>query len=170
MTKRVAKQSRLEVLSHIAFIVACGLIGYSALVRSTEPRVPARNGFADGRIVDSDLLRQRPGTRTLFIGVQSTCRYCTQSMPFYRQVIDRAKGHSVTVIVGSREPADTTRRYLEAHNVRPHHTIEADLAIPIPATPALLWLDESGRVDRSWLGALTSAQEQEVLALMDAVQ
>jgi hypothetical protein len=115
----VNKQNRVETASHIVFILACLAIGYAALSRPTAPQTPARVGFADGRVVESSLLRPTVGSRTLFVGVQSTCSYCTRSMPFYRTLVSRAKQGPVKVIVGSREPTETTRRYLQEHDIHP---------------------------------------------------
>jgi hypothetical protein len=155
MTDRL--RSRWDVAANGAFIIACAVLVYVALTRPGEPEVvPARSGFADGQLLDGPEILAKRGNRFVFVGVQSSCQFCTASMDFYRRLAAAVEESGLQLVVGSREPASVTKSYLEEHSVH---------GVPIPATPVLLMVDTSGVVSGSWLGRLSPAQEEEILTL-----
>ena len=71
---------------------------------------------------------------------------------------------SIAIVAVAMEPTDITERYLLDHGV------EVDLVVPsigraLP-TPTLVTVNAEGEVERSWVGRLGPAQEDELLSVL----
>ncbi len=133
---------------------------------SAASRVPETYGPGDLVPSIADYSYQS-ATATLVLAVRSTCPYCTESMPFYRQLADsvRGTGGKVKLLAVSTEPATTVVDYFKAHAV----DIEVVRTVPegqlvIPGTPTLLLVDSEGRVRDRWVGMQPREQEEVILA------
>ena len=109
---------------------------------------------------------------TVVLVVRSQCTFCTDSMPFYRRLQQRAHHVSgrLRLVAVSLDPVAVGRAYLAEHGVMP------DAVAPYPittrtrvdGTPTLVAVDSSGRVVGRWTGRLSSTQEREMEAVLDA--
>lgn len=86
-------------------------------------------------------------------------------MPFYRRLGAAVTATRTTaLVIGSREPLTVTRDYLRTNRVAVSMTLELKgEPLRIPGTPALLLIDNRGRIVESWYGLLDSATETKVL-------
>ena len=108
--------SRLERAANIATIVTCVMICVALGTLLLRNREPQRSGPATGE----EILAQVKGVNfgsaeaTVVFVVRSTCQYCTESLPFYRSLVDRrnSKSASVRFVAVSAEPTDVVSRYL----------------------------------------------------------
>lgn len=168
---------RLESLSHVAFIVAC--LTLSVYVGKRVLEGPAST-TRDARQTTSGTVRPGdelplPGAgfeafdRTAVLWISTTCRYCTESVPFYRQLA--AKRHDrenrVGLIVASYEPADSLERYLAQHDI----VVDAVFTVPtgvrtVEGTPTITIVDARGTVVAVRAGLLTAEGEREVLSVL----
>lgn len=103
---------------------------------------------------------------TLVLSLRTTCPFCTDSMPFYRRLVEQreALGRSFRVAAVSPEDSSDFARYLG----------EGQLAVDIVAkidpkqwleylrTPTAFVVDAKGRIRGSWTGALSELREAEV--------
>ena len=163
----------LERVSHLVFIVsALVMIGFAIdRYRGDNTR---QNGVFRGAQDDPmpigssvgnwDAVTSGNSARTAVLVLRSTCIFCTESMPFYRQLSEFRSPERFALVVLSPEPDEVTRRYLASHSLlvdaaRRHTGAE----IPTRATPTLVLVDRTGRVEKSWLGKLNSDQQEELL-------
>lgn len=166
MTKGTIR-SALETASHIAFIGACIVLVVMAFRDdSTNVEATARHGFVQDLKIDRPDMIPSGSARAVFLGVRSTCRFCTESMGFYRRLAALQGPTTFELVIGSREAPEVTREYLKAYDVTPARIVSVDASVPLPATPALLVLAGDGSVTDSWLGKLSSDQEREVIAIV----
>lgn len=114
-----------------------------------------------------------PADYTLLIFLRSTCRYCTESMPFYsklKEVRDRG-AVSVRLAALAAEPPEILDGYLSAHKVAVDSTIALSPAqfseFRVRGTPTLILVDRENVVRRAWIGLLNPAQEAEVLSAVE---
>lgn len=115
------------------------------------------------------VIDDRSVTAVLFL--DSRCGFCTDSMPFYRQLSARRTTQSLGLsVVGPARREHEIRAYLAQHNLDSDRvgTIEDRGAIRIRGTPALLLLTHDRRVLGSWSGRLGGPREREVFATLDA--
>lgn len=106
--------------------------------------------------------------RTIVLFVRSTCRYCTESMPFYRQLAEskqRAVG-AVRFIVASMEPRETTSSYLGEHRVAVDDIVTVERDPKLQATPTLLVVSRESRVLGAWVGLQSASGRGDVERLL----
>ncbi len=104
--------------------------------------------------------------QTLLMVMDSNCRYCTESMPFYRRLLEaNAKGAAGTrtVAIGT-EPVETIQAYLRSHGVTIEAIADAEKQLKVAGTPTLLLVDNAGRVSQMWRGRLSEAGERDVFS------
>jgi hypothetical protein len=105
--------------------------------------------------------------RTLLMGLQTTCPYCTESAPFFRRLTAAAAGKTRTVAV-LPQPPDVAKRYLDGLGVRVDEIKQVSLpGIGVTRTPTLMLVDSSGLVRGAWTGELASDDEADVLAAVE---
>jgi hypothetical protein len=102
---------------------------------------------------------------TMLVVLQDGCRFCTESSPFYRRLVEQSSRNAgVRLIAVLPQDPDRGRRYLDSLGVTIAEVKQSDLgAIGVAGTPTLLLLDNQGKVEASWVGTLSAPQEAEVL-------
>jgi hypothetical protein len=170
----------LDKATNVGIILVCGAvvadIGYRNFApRSLEPSTappaaqrPRLDEYKPGETLAAlPGFTSRRGARSLLFVVKSSCRFCTDSMPFYQRVVQEVRtAKSPVQLVGvCLESAEACQEYFKRHNL----TMDLTLGVPpgtlkIVGTPTLLLVDEGGKVAASWTGALPApAQQQAVL-------
>ena len=167
--------SRIENAANIAVIVSA-LVFLGMAYRYLAPPVPAvpreapiySPGDSVGEIPGVSL---SDGKQTVIFFLSSTCRYCTDSMPFYREVAQFVTGSTevrerVQVVVVGREQEAVLRAYVEAHEFSPDQiktVTEADTP-KLALTPTLVLVNGAGGVDAAWIGQLDASNQGEFFA------
>ena len=108
-------------------------------------------------------------SQTLLVALQRPCRYCDDSMPFYRRLAARAAGRNDLRIVVVAPPRNREiGGYLAAAGFEPDEVVLADdpERFPAPGTPTLMAVDSEGSLTHSWFGLLDPGQEAEVLDVL----
>jgi len=101
--------------------------------------------------------------RTAVLFIRSTCHYCTESVPFYQ---DLMRGGARLVAI-SGEPQESLNAYLDEHGLAIESaTVERASWPKLTGTPTLLIVDDSGRVVKSWVGLLPAPDQQAVRELL----
>jgi hypothetical protein len=106
---------------------------------------------------------------TVLVGLSSTCRFCADSLPAFRQLNDavRSRGADhVRVFAVSLDSPDVLARYLQENGLtvfRPISVSRDSPAAPVASrTPTLVLVDRSGTVLASWAGRMTVDQMAKV--------
>jgi len=105
-------------------------------------------------------------TATVLLVVSSTCHYCSESMPFYRQLaaIQPKASGELGLLAVVPENSDTGLEYLSRNGVRVAGAISTPLSkVGLAATPTLVLLDRNGRVMDVWVGMLDARRQGNVL-------
>ena len=134
---------------------------------STTPRRDAnKNKPAVGAELKVPELEWEQGKRTLILALSTTCRFCTESAPFYRKL--RAEVDSRTRLVAVFPQAvEGGRNYLISLGLPVDQVIQSPLSsINVAATPTLILVSDEGKVIDSWRGKLPAATETEVMSLL----
>lgn len=161
-------QRRLEVAADVLFVAVCGGLLYVLVVGiragNTGPTNTSPYNVGE-RMSAVSGLDYGAADATLLMVAQSACRFCTDSMPFYRHLVEqrsqrRAPVRIVALMYESRDGA----RYLAANGV----AVDAIYAVSpedirnLP-TPTLILVDKAGRIAGLWRGTLSPTREQDVL-------
>ncbi len=102
-------------------------------------------------------LDPRAAERTVVLALNSRCRFCTESMPVYRELVRGREPGRVRVVAHSAEPEAQFRAYLAAQSLAVDVVLGPDSGrLPVHATPTALVVDRSGIVERIVTGRLGS--------------
>ena len=165
--------STLERVSHISLILvsvaALGLIVEQRLRPATGPGRPSDITGTKPTIPGVEW-QSRSGL-SLVISVSSSCRFCGESLDFYKHLSlqRRVADLSVPVFFVSNEPEDRLREFLVAGGVVEPKVIRlAPVTLGMPATPTLLLIGPDGVVQATYIGKLSQADENRVLGTIDS--
>ena len=152
----------LETCTNVAIVVACAAVTSTVIARwqiapGAEPQ-PFRPGSTAESLSGVDY--RRAGT-SLVLYVKSTCRFCTESMPFYKQLRSRAIEKGVPLIVVSPEATEITADYLAGHGVAASQIVSH--LNEVVGTPTLVLVDQKGLVRASWLGLQDLEGQSQIL-------
>jgi hypothetical protein len=94
--------------------------------------------------------------RTLVLGISTKCPYCTQSIPFYKKLIETVKyTNDVRIVAAFPQKQDEIDRYLTEHdfNIKTvPNVVLIDSSIEM--TPTMVWIDSDKKIVKSWQGYL----------------
>lgn len=165
------QKSKLDTAANIAIILVC-IIAAGILIRNNffPPRPAGPPEAAKGETF-AELRGVVPaGSNTaLVMALSPTCHFCNDSMPFYKQLLDKRNESKSPVKVIAAVPAaeaqSAEQKNLADHGVQPDAVVHVDFAkIKVPGTPTLLLVDNQGKVLDVWVGKLNASREREVLA------
>lgn len=104
--------------------------------------------------------------RTVVLGLQTTCHFCSESAPFLRRVVKAAQGRAVVVAV-LPQPLEVSKLYLDGLGVAIGNIKQATLSsIGVAGTPTIMLVDGSGIVRGGWVGKVAPDRETEVLDII----
>lgn len=168
------KRFNLETVTNIAIILLC-IIASTVLVRNfffANKPAPRPNEVKAGDSIEAVKSILPAGSqKALVVAISPTCGYCTQSMPFYKRLMEeRDKKGSPVKIVGA-VPAPEAKAPEEQHMNAAGLKFDslADISfssIKVPATPTVLLVDGTGKVEQVWVGKLDEKGEKQVLAVL----
>jgi thioredoxin-related protein len=161
--------SKIELFSNIAIIAVALLLGAALVNRyflnyyvpqTAQAKSPGIKPGTALSLPDADWNKNE---KTLVVALSTTCRYCTESLPFYKLLAQQKAGRGdlkITAVLP--QSADEARRYLSEHNVSVDEIKQADLP-EVRGTPTLIIVDKNGSVLESWVGKLPPEKETEVM-------
>ena len=165
---------KVEVLANCSIIVVAILLSIF-LVKSLRKPLGAGNTVNSPHAQRNDLTGKKlslpdvewgESESTLVIALQSKCPFCTESAPFYKQLVStQSIRSSRQLIVISPEPSEVTKKYLDSLGVAIKDIRQANFtALGVGGTPTLFLVDQQGVVTTIWRGRLNSEREADVLA------
>lgn len=156
---------KLETLANMAIIVVACLLGtvivrnYLLTPRSTQAANQSTTKFEQ---LSSIGVNWQQSKQTLVLALSTQCHYCTDSAPFYRQVVSAPRTTRLLALLP--QPIAESREYLNRLGVSVDDIKQVQFStINITGTPTLLLIDENGFVRKSWIGKLGEDQQAEVL-------
>jgi peroxiredoxin len=157
---------RLEVAVNVAIL--CAFLMVAALAaqrfwsastnaRTTSPEIGTKVSLAGVDWSKSD--------RNLVLALSTTCRFCSQSAPFYKELVPDAEQHGIRVIAVLPQALSESRSYLDGLGVDVQNILQSSLdSVKAKATPTLLIVDKTGTINKAWVGKLESQREKQVIA------
>lgn len=148
------KRPTLDTIVNVAILVTCVATVTVIVERYRTGSAAASPSTPDSMIgksaptLEGVDYRRQPSTVLLF--VNSSCRFCTQSMPLYQTLAkDKKNKPGLKLVAVSAESVDVTRAYLNAHDVSVDDIVVHASSIP---TPTLLLVDQAGIIQQNWVG------------------
>lgn len=157
---------RLEIAVNIsllcAFIMVAALAGQRfwsarANARTASPEIGTKVSLAGADWSKSD--------RNLVLALSTTCRFCSESAPFYRELVRDAAERGIQIIAVLPQALSESRSYLDGLGVDVQNILQSPLdSVKAKATPTLLIVDKTGTINKAWVGKLESQREKQVIA------
>jgi hypothetical protein len=166
---------KLETIAN-GVIIITGFVAIWLFAKVLWPRTATDMATSpDAYVINETLPKPFPvdlskADRTLLLILDSQCTYCTDSVPFYRELADRrvTRPNQARLVAVGFETAATLSSYLSKHGV---HVDEVVHVTPdtfrVTGTPSLLLVDRRGRVKGFWKGVVPSNKRAEVLKSLD---
>jgi hypothetical protein len=158
---------RLDLITNIAVIVtSVALLGFLGNSWYGSHHAPQSRGARARALVGSTVKLTgvdftRKG-KTLLIAVSSTCHFCEESQPFYRQLANMP-GVTANLVAVLPMPQRDAENYVHSTISSSLQVVSASLdTIGVNSTPTLLLVDGQGKVERAWIGKLDDAGQKQV--------
>jgi len=133
-------------------------------IAAMRPTTPKPATYQPGETVSAITgVSYAAANRTGVLFVRSTCQFCTESMPFYQELV---KG-GATLVAISGEPKKNLDAYLDSHGLSiASATVERTSWPKLSGTPTLVVVDSAGKVVGSWVGLLSATDQRRVRELL----
>src|SRR5215471_636141 len=143
----------VEVAANIGIvIVAVVALGFFA--RSYLGYPAAQHALVGEKLALKDINWQT-NRKSLVLALSTTCHFCTESAPFYRQLVAKSEEQHVRTIAVFPQGPPEASSYLKNQNVAVNEVRQTSFAdMQISGTPTLLLIDEKGVVRGAWVGKL----------------
>jgi hypothetical protein len=161
----------VELAANVAIIAVAIMLGVvwakSQFAGSAPPPVvnnspaPTQTLRPGGKIDIPEVDWQKNG-QTLVLALSTSCHFCTESAPFYRQL--KREGNDARLLAVFPQAASEGEAYLKklAVPVDEVRQVPFDL-LNVRGTPTLVLVDSGGEVKDTWVGKLPPNQEGQVL-------
>lgn len=168
----------VDRLGQWAFLLMCAAVAAAAinhivLARSAPPAPAPRPVVKAGTPLTLPPEATGSGAASsLLLVLSADCRFCTESMPFYRRLAARPEVQSgqVRLSVVSMQPLAQMREYLLEHDLTAAHVMSVpESGLRVGATPGVVLATREGVVWDSWMGALPPRDEKRVVDALAAL-
>jgi hypothetical protein len=164
--------SRLEKATNVAIIVACVFL-VGTLVRnyylSRNSDIGALPEIPKGTEIKLPIAPpsgQQPAVPTLVLALSKNCHFCEESVPFYRKLaaLKKSSPQGLRLVAVLPDKQEEAEAYLKGNGIE----VDAVVSMPISnlgvqGTPTLLLLDGQNKLEESWIGKQSDAQESQVI-------
>ncbi|MBX3289951.1 MAG: hypothetical protein KF855_11470 [Acidobacteria bacterium] len=163
---------RIELVANVAIILLAVVLGvilidryFSAQDKPTPPPSTVASSLTPGMEFPLKSLDLAKKEKTLVMVLSTTCRYCTASLPFYKDLVEKnGENGSVNMVAVFPEELSESGKYLSENNVRFDEVLQADPSeLLARGTPTLILTNDKGIVLDVWIGKLPKEKEEEVL-------
>jgi hypothetical protein len=161
-TTRLAR--RIEIAANIGILAIVGI----ALILFVLPFIirgqkPVERAIAVGTRLDLPGITITDARRSVLLILSTECRFCTQSMPFYRRLSSERRHLDFALFAAFPEPPTEAGAYVRASSLNVDGLIRAKPSeLHATATPTVVFLDRDRTVLASWVGRLPAKVERAV--------
>ena len=176
----------IQTLTNLAFLGLC-IIGIALGVRSflkpTPVLVPGGLNslrasaprpstppppYQAGEPITLDNVNFAGASHTLLLVVRKGCRFCDESMPFYKRLGEDAEiARRTRLVIVAPDEEVVSREELDKQRVRVDQIVRKPLAgLKVRGTPTAIVVDKSGRVEKVMVGRLDEKQQQELMTAL----
>jgi thioredoxin-related protein len=158
---------RIEVVTNIAIILAVILLSYFLIHRfffqqNSQLKPPPE--IIKGMKISLADMDWQANQKTLLLVLQKGCHFCSESMPFYKTLVEKSKEKGIKLVAVLPNSREEGSQYLRENGVEIQEVRQVQLnTINVKGTPTLILVNNNGEVDESWIGKLPSDKENEVI-------
>lgn len=160
---------KLELAANVLIIVtAILLVGVIVqryfLDKSTAVNQQARVQPTVGKQVNLPDENWSAQPKTVVLALQTTCRFCHESAPFYKRLIESAKGKNIKFVAVFPQTVEESTAHLNQLGLIGLEVKQVPISqLDASGTPTLILTNGKGEVTNYWVGKLTPDKETEVI-------
>jgi hypothetical protein len=166
--------SKIEMTANILIIVVALLLGATLIQRYFFPspagsNQPSRVQPVVGSKLELADVNWSSQPKSVVLALQTTCRFCTESAPFYKRLIQQAKDRNIKVIAVFPTKVEESAAHLNELGLQGLEVKQAPIsALQTSGTPTLILTNEKGEITNFWVGKLPADKEDEVLSKLSS--
>jgi thioredoxin-related protein len=165
MMKHIEKIANLAiVVAVIVFLIAVARGNLLQRSKTLPGPVPTASAAQVGSMVSLPGVRFSAQHDSLLLGISTTCHFCKDSLPFYKQLAAQLQG-KVDIIAVLPQAQPEAESFIKEAGLNGVRVVSADLSnIGVHGTPTLLLVDTKGKVKATWVGKLDTAHQQQAIS------
>lgn len=104
--------------------------------------------------------------RILIVALDPNCEYCTESLPFFKNLADklRDRPNNVRMITVFQSSEESAKRYVQQNQLNVETVFGVDFkTLNLSVIPALILIDNSGTVLDFWIGKPSKDIEEQII-------
>ena len=102
--------------------------------------------------------------KTLVLALQTGCRFCNESAPFYKRIIETVKNKNIKLVAVFPTEIEESAKHLEELGLTNIEVKRSSLgSLQVSGTPTLILTNNKGEITDYWVGKLPPDKETEVL-------
>jgi len=167
---KLSLKSAKELLDAIVSIcLICACIAVLAMgiryfrdsrAQAEQAKTAIAQSLYKGQVLDVDAIRgQSPHKPVLLVALREGCRFCKESTPLYKKLVEHSNALNAQIVFVFGEPVSQASHYLQSNDIRSSNVEQIDFRkIHVNGTPTLILLDTNNRVIDYWVGELQDAE------------
>ncbi|MGI8470455.1 MAG: peroxiredoxin family protein [Pyrinomonadaceae bacterium] len=159
---------KIELVANISIIVVAVAIGAVIVQKyffsTTAANQQARAQPAIGSKLNVSDVNFSGQPKTLILALQTGCHFCNESAPFYKRLIENAKGKNIKLVAVFPQSIEESTAHLNELGLTGMEVRRSSLDnIQVSGTPTLILTNDKGEVTNFWVGKLPPDKEMEVI-------
>jgi len=163
MSKRKRATRVIEIGANIGIVIVALLCVIVGLKNLSDRNTSQAHDVPIGAKMQLKEVNWSSHRGTLVLALSTTCHFCEESTPFYRDLVAKCSKTHVQTVAVFPQPLKQAASYLDKNKVQVDNVVSASLAnLQVSGTPTLIFVDSNGKVQDAWVGKLSSDREREV--------
>lgn len=158
---------KIEVLTNVAIIIVALVIGIILVKKfffTDSSQITPKENIVAGSKINLSQIDWSENGNTLLLVLSTDCRFCTESVPFYKKLVQELQNSKVNLAAVFPQDASTSKNYLEQNQVIINDVYQTNpTEIGVHGTPTILLINDNGEVINTWFGKLVEDQEKQIL-------
>jgi thiol-disulfide isomerase/thioredoxin len=157
---------KLETVANIAIIVVAILFSAVIIQKYLLPSSsqPERAAPVIGKQMNLSDVNWASQPKTLVLALSTNCRFCDESAPFYKRLLEETKGKNIRFVAVFPTKTEDSTKHLEKLGINGFEVKQAPTsALDASGTPTLILTNDKGEVTNFWIGRLPANKESEVI-------
>ena len=159
---------KVELIANVLIIVVAvllvGVVVQRYFFAPSAPGDQARVEPTVGKQIELPDENWAAQPKTVVLALQTTCHYCNESAPFYKRLVEAAKGKNIKIVAVFPQTIEEATAHLSQLGLSGMEVKQAPIsALDVSGTPTLILTDEKGQVTNYWIGKLPPDKETEVI-------
>lgn len=102
--------------------------------------------------------------KTLILALKAGCRFCNESAPFYKRVVETVKDKNIKLVAVFPTEIEESAKHLNELGLTNVEVKRSSLgSLQVGGTPTLILTDNKGEITDYWVGKLSPDEETKVL-------